>query len=97
MNDDSTTEAAGAGWRRETAVAAGALFVGLIVLPIAIWSVGQALIGPYEGGEGAFAVAEKLWLDALALEPAAWLLLLSPYAIVQLARLFWRACRRPAS
>jgi hypothetical protein len=84
-------------WRREAAVGAGALFVGLIVLPIAIGSIGQALIGPYEGGDGAFALAEKLWLDALALEPVAWLLLLSPYALVQLGRLFWRACRGAAS
>jgi hypothetical protein len=97
MIEDSAQKAMSIDWRRETAVIAGALFVGLIVLPIAIWSVGQALIGPYEGGDGAFALAEKLWLDAVALEPAAWLLLLSPYALVQLGRLFWRACRGAVS
>jgi hypothetical protein len=97
MTDDSAPNSMSSLWRRETAVIAGALFVGLIVLPVVIWSVGQALIGPYEGGDGAFALAEKLWLDALALEPAAWLLLLSPYALVQLGRLFWRACRGSAS
>lgn len=93
MANDSAPASTSTGWRRETALIAGALLVGLLLLPVAIWAVGQALIGPYEGGEGALALAETLWLDALALEPAAWLLLLSPYALAQLARLLWRAWR----
>lgn len=97
MEDTATSESAGIDWRRETAIVAGALLVGLVLLPLAIWSVGQAFIGPYEGGDGALALAEKLWLDALALEPTAWLLVLSPYALAQLCRLLWRAWRGPAS
>jgi hypothetical protein len=93
MADGTASEPTRNDWRRETSVVAGALLVGLVLLPLTIWAVGQALIGPYEGGEGALALAETLWLDALALKPAAWLLVLSPYALTQLCRLVWRAWR----
>jgi hypothetical protein len=96
MADESAAGSPAFDWRRETAVAAGALLVGLVLLPLAIWFVGEALIGPYEGGDGALALAEQFWLDLLALQPAAWLLALSPYALVLFLRLGWRALRAPA-
>jgi hypothetical protein len=39
------------------------------------------------------ALAEQLWLQALALSPAAWILILSPYVLVQLLRFVWRLWR----
>lgn len=97
MTNDTAHPATGLDWRRETAVVAGSLLAGLVLLPLAIAAVGEALIGPYEGGDGgALALAEQLWLDALALRPAAWVLILSPYALTQLARLVWLVWRRPA-
>lgn len=95
MRNDTGHPATGLDWRREIAVVAGALLAGLLLLPLAIAAVGEAMIGPYEGG-GALALAEQLWLDALALRPAAWILILSPYVLAQLVRLVWLVWRRPA-
>jgi hypothetical protein len=39
------------------------------------------------------ALAEQFWSDLLGLEPAAWVLLLSPYVIVQLGRVVRRLWR----
>jgi hypothetical protein len=80
-------------WKREVAIAAGLLAFGLLILPLAIYAVGQALIGEYGDDLGLFALVETIWRDFLALRPAAWLLVLSPYAVVQVlrgARRVWR-------
>jgi hypothetical protein len=81
-------------WKREVAIAAGLLAFGLLILPVAIYSVGQALIGDYGDDLGLFALVETIWHDFLALRPGAWLLVLSPYAVVQVirgARRVWRS------
>jgi hypothetical protein len=93
MEDDQLTTHGGLDWRREAAVGAGALLVGLLGLPLTIATVGQSVVGPYEGGSGVLALAEELWLQAVALSPAAWILILSPYALVQLLRFVWRLWR----
>lgn len=80
-------------WQRELSIAAGLLALGLIALPFAIYFVGQRLLGDYEG-PGALGLAENIWLDLLALHPLTWLLVLTPYGIVQLARLMRRIWRR---
>jgi hypothetical protein len=80
-------------WKREVAIAAGLLAFGLLILPLAIYAVGQALIGDYGDDLGLFGLAETIWRDFLTLRPAAWLLVLSPYAVVQVlrgARRVWR-------
>ena len=84
-------------WRRETAIAAAAIGFGLFVLPFAVYIVGQRLIGAYDpNGGGAMALAETIWLDVLSLQLPAWILVLSPYITVQLAR--WaRRVWRPKS
>lgn len=80
-------------WQRELAIAAGLLGFSLIVLPFAIYVVGQRLLGDYEGS-GALGLAETIWLDLLALQPLTWLLVLWPYLIVQLVRLARHTWRR---
>jgi hypothetical protein len=81
-------------WQRETAIAAGSLAFGLLVLPFAVYFVGQRLLGDYGEGEGGLSLAESIWLDLLALRLPAWILVLSPYFVVQLARLVRRVWRR---
>jgi hypothetical protein len=68
--------------------------LGMLALPFAIYVVGQSLLGEYGEGAGALALAESIWLDLLALRLPAWLLVLSPYLIVQLARGVRRTWRR---
>jgi hypothetical protein len=81
-------------WQREAAIAAGLFAFGLLALPFAIYVVGQRLLGEYGEGAGPLALAEHLWLDLLALRLPAWLLVLSPYLTIQLARAVRRAWRR---
>jgi hypothetical protein len=80
-------------WQRELALAAGLLAFGLIALPFAIYFVGQNLLGEYAGA-GALGLAETVWRDLLALQPLTWLLVLTPYVVVQIARLVGRVWRR---
>ena len=56
--------------------------------------VGQRLLGEYGDGLGPFALAETIWLDLLALRLPAWVLVLSPYLAIQLARGVRRIWRR---
>jgi hypothetical protein len=82
-----------AAWRREVVVAATLLGFGLLVLPFAVYFVGQQVLGEYSADSGAMALAESIWLDLLALRWWAWLLVLSPYVTVQLARWVRRVWR----
>ena len=73
-------------WKREVAIGAGMLVFGLFVVPLAIYAVGRRLVGEYSADSGALALAEQIWADFLSLHPAAWLLVLCPYVVVQLVR-----------
>jgi hypothetical protein len=81
-------------WQREVAIAAGLLALGLIALPFAVYVVGQAVLGEYGEGGGALELAESIWLDLLAFRLPAWILVLSPYLTIQLARGVRRIWRR---
>jgi hypothetical protein len=81
-----TPVAGAANWRREVAIAAGLLAFGLLALPFAVYFVGQRVLGEYGDGLGAFSLAESIWLDLLSLRLPAWILVLSPYLTIQLAR-----------
>jgi hypothetical protein len=50
-------------WKRELAIASAMLAFGLLVLPMAIYVVGQRLIGGYAPGLGPLALAETIWID----------------------------------
>jgi hypothetical protein len=80
--------------KREIAIAAALFAAGLVLLPLAIYWVGRQVAGEYAAGGGPLALADQVWSDLIQLEPSAWLLVLSPYLFVQLARLIrrtWRA------
>jgi hypothetical protein len=91
---DEAQVSPGSSWQREAALAAGLLALGVLALPFAIYVVGQQLLGDYGDGAGPLALAENIWLDLLALHLPAWLLVLSPYLLVQLVRGVRRTWRR---
>jgi hypothetical protein len=78
--------------KREIAIAAALFAAGLLLLPPAIFWVGREVAGDYAGG-GALALSDQIWADFMQLEPAAWLLVLSPYVLLQLVRLIGRTWR----
>jgi hypothetical protein len=69
------------------------LAIGLVLVPPAIYVVGQRLVGPYATDSGVLALAEDIWKDFLTLRPAAWMLILSPYFIAQIVRVARRVWR----
>jgi hypothetical protein len=80
-------------WRREVAIAAGSLAFGVLVLPFAVYMVGERVLGEYAADSGALGLAESIWRDFLSLRVQAWILVLSPYLTLQLvraARRVWR-------
>ena len=74
-------------WRRELIIAVVAFALGFFGLPVAIYWVGQQVLGEYAPNASSLDLADKIWGDLLQLAPAAWLLVLSPYLTLQLARL----------
>jgi hypothetical protein len=76
---------------------AGVMFViGLVPVPVAVYFVGQVIVGPYEGETGLLGLIGQIASDLVSFRPGAWILVLSPYLIVQLLRtltLGWR--KRP--
>jgi hypothetical protein len=73
-------------WIRETWIAATLLAFGVLALPPAIYLVGQQVFGPYDAEGGLTSLVDRVWLDLAQGEPVAWLLVLSPYVVVQLGR-----------
>jgi hypothetical protein len=80
-------------WKREILIAALFFGVGFFVLPLAIYWVGQTLIGEYAQDAGPLSLAEQIWSDVLVLKPTAWILVFSPYIVLQLGRLVRRTWR----
>ena len=78
---------------KNEAILAGLLLaLGLFVLPVAIYFVGQQIIGEYEGG-GVIGLVLALWSALVRADAVAWILVLSPYLVVQLLRLTWKIWR----
>lgn len=71
------------------------LFVGLLVLPLCVYIVGQSFIGEYSPDAGASGLLMAIWSDLAGLAPAAWLLVLSPWLVIQATRLGIRMWRAP--
>lgn len=94
MTDEPDAPVGATHWQRELALAAGLLAFGLLVLPFAVYVVGQRMLGEYGDGAGPLALAESIWLDLLSLRLPAWILVLSPYLTIQLARGVRRIWRR---
>ena len=77
---------------KELALLAILLFLGLAVLPIAIWFVGKAVFGAY-GGAGYMDFFGTLSGKIRTGDLVAWFLVLSPYLVWQIVRLMalgWR-------
>ena len=71
---------------RELALFLTLLFVGLVVLPLLIYMVGNALFGDY-GGSGFAGFYNTLHGKLRDGEPVVWVLMLSPYLAWQMLRL----------
>ena len=80
----------------ELALAGVMLLIGFVPVPIAVYFVGQAVVGPYEGDGGLVGLISQIGTDLIRLRLAAWTLVLSPYLIVQLLRAVahWRRSKR---
>ena len=80
---------------RTEAVLAGALLsFGVLVVPFAVYLVGSRVVGEYRPGAGPMDLVSDVWTALAAGEPAAWVLVTSPYLVIQLvrlARLAWRS------
>ncbi len=77
---------------RETALFTGLLFAGFVLLPIAVWLVGDALFGEY-GGAGYQSFFSLLSAKIREGDGVAWFLVLSPYlgvTVLRLMRWAWR-------
>ena len=83
--------------RKEILLLAIFLLLGLVALPIAVYSVGQVIFGDY-GGQGSWQFFLDLSGRVRSGEAAALFLVLSPYIGWQTLRLIglgWRLTRRP--
>ena len=83
--------------RKEVGLFVGLLFVGLVLLPIAVFGVGQSIFGDY-GGQGYNEFFTTLSGKIREGDAVAWFLVLSPYLGWQTLRLIawgWRRTARP--
>ncbi len=83
--------------RKELVLALGLIGAGLLLLPFAVYWVGQQIIGEYESETGLWGLLTSIWSDFFALQLGAWLLVLSPYLTIQLVRLALMARRLSGS
>lgn len=82
--------------RKELALLAGLLFFGIVLMPIAIFMIGQAVFGAY-GGHGYGDFFGTLSAKLRAGDMVAWFLVASPYLAWQCLRLMafaWRVTRK---
>jgi ACR3 family arsenite efflux pump ArsB len=78
---------------RELALFLVLFFTGLVILPVLIYLVGNALFGDY-GGSGFSDFYQLLHGELRTGVPVVWLLMLSPYIAWQLLRLTITAFRQ---
>jgi len=84
--------------RKEAFLLLGLLFFGFVLMPIAIYWIGQSLFGTYAGqGYGDFfgTLSEKIRTG----DAVAWFLIMSPYLVWQCMRLIalaWRLSGKTA-
>lgn len=62
------------------------LFIGMVLLPVAVFITGKAVFGEY-GGAGFGEFYGTLFRQLLGGVPVVWFMVLSPYILWQLARL----------
>lgn len=77
--------------RKELMMAGVCLALGFIVLPIGIYLVGTAVLGPYGGGPHLGSFLGDFFRNLLSGTARTWFIVLSPYLAFLLLRLiFWR-------
>lgn len=84
---------------REVALFVGLLFAGIVLMPIAIFWLGQQLLGDY-GGLGYGDFFGTLSGQFRSFDPATWFLVFSPYLGWQILRLTvigWRRASKSLS
>jgi hypothetical protein len=81
---------------RESVLLLILLLIGLLILPIVIYSVGTSIFGEY-AGDGFWDFFSLLHHELLAGEPVVWFLVFSPYLIWQIFRVTIWAFQRPRS
>ena len=79
--------------KRELVLASSLIGSGLLLLPLAVYWVGQRIVGDYESEAGLWGLLTSIWSDFFLLDLGAWLLVLSPYVTIQLFRLAFKARR----
>jgi hypothetical protein len=79
--------------RKELILAGTLVGVGLLVLPPTVYWVGRQVVGEYESAAGLIGLMDQIWSEFFTGQPAAWLLVMSPYLVVQLLRLAVHAKR----
>ncbi len=78
-------------FKKELALASTLIAGGLLLLPLAVYWVGQQIVGDYESEAGLWGLVTSIWADFFSLDLSAWLLVLSPYLTIQLVRLALKA------
>lgn len=77
---------------REVALFVGLLFVGFVIVPIAIYWIGPEVLGEF-GGYGYSDFFGTLSARVRSGDLVAWFFILSPYLALQTLRLTWHAWR----
>ena len=72
--------------KREAAIFLAMLFFGLVILPVAIWYIGNVVFGDY-GGAGYGDFFGNLTVRIVSGNLSAWFLVLSPWLTLQAVRL----------
>jgi hypothetical protein len=82
--------------RREIILLLVLLACGLFVMPLLIWAVGHAVLGPYAGGGGtAFSLLADFFVGLKSGSLLYWSVVLGPYVFVLILRGLWYFFRRP--
>ena len=81
---------------REAIIGAGLLLFGVLLLPLAVFLVGKTVFGVY-AGDGYMDFFSQLFAKLVDLDKAAWVLVLSPYLALQIARLAILGWRKTAT
>ena len=89
------TSALTPGRRRELILLLVLLACGLFLVPLLIWAVGNAVLGPYAGtGGGPFALLADFFVGLKSGSLLYWSVALGPYVFVLILRGLWYLVRR---
>jgi len=76
------TEVAGKTLRARIVAVTSHLLCGFGLLPVLVFVVGEAVVGPYAGTSGLASFLGTIYGDLLTFEPGAWILVATPSLIV---------------